>query len=190
MTLPEMMVATALLSLIAAVFLTLFASIQSRVLLEQTRSDTEDQARGAIEEMDREIRSGNLVYDPAAENPATYQLRVYTQANATTRNPYPQCVQWRIESDQLKRRSYQEINGSPSIIAAWRIVATGIVNRSLSPPVPAFSLDPNSSGRTVDIVLMANAKLSSSKSATVRIQTSDAIRNSSTGDPCTPIPAG
>src|SRR3989442_1006360 len=140
-TLAELVITMSLMGIVAAAFMSVMTSIQSKLTVEQKRSQSNDAARLALEQLDREIRSGDKIYDPASESPANYQLRVYTESNAPTRSPATQCVQWRIESSQLKRRSYQVVGGTPSVISGWRIVADGIVNRDVSPNVPAFSLD-------------------------------------------------
>ena len=193
-TLIELFVSVAVMGIIATMFLKVMASVQSGVALEQERSQTVDQSRLAIEQMDREIRSGNIVYDPSLETSTScggytcqpyYSLRVYTQANATTRVPPTQCVQWIIQNGKLLRRSWAA--GAATSLNGWRVVAEGIVNRDVSPAVPAFSR--GSSGRIVDITLLSNSRLSNTKSRTVRVEASIAIRNYSSGDPCTPIPA-
>lgn len=190
-TIPEVTIAVSIMLIVAGVFLAVVVSIQSSLVRQQRRSDNNDQARLAIEQMDREIRSGNVLYDPALEAAPdqSYTFRVYTQANAPTRTPSFQCVQWLIEDDQLKRRSWPP--NQPELADSWRIVATGIVNRTLGEP--AFELDPEPSkgGRTVMINLAVNGELANDPAATIRIQTSLTGRNTSLGfssDVCADLP--
>ncbi len=196
MTVIEVTVVMALLLTVLGVFLGVLDSVNRGVMTQQQRSQANDQARLAIEQLDREIRSGNVLYDPANETPAAdrgYTLRIYTQANATTRVPPLQCVQWRMEDKQLIRRAWPV--GRPGEVTAWRIIADDIVNRDLSPPVPAFTLDPDPAkgGRTVNIVLMADADPSETISRPVRVQTSLTGRNTTynyAANVCDPAPAG
>ena len=195
MTLVELMVSMALMVVVVTIFSTVLLAIQRAVINQQGRSETNDQARLAIEQLDREIRSGNLMYDPADEVLATcagkscapsYSLRVYTQVNAPTRTPPNQCVHWVIDDDKLFRRAWAP--GATESLSGWRLVAEGVVNRSLTPEVPAFSID--SSARVLDVTMMLNSRLGSENGhRTVRMNTSIAARNTSTGDPCSPIPA-
>ena len=193
MTLAELMITLSLLLVTTAAFLTVLQSVQTGVIRQQERSMTNDAARLAIQRLDREIRSGNVLYDPAGEALASYSMRIYTQANAPTRNPAFQCVQWKIEDQQLLRRSWP--SGRPEEVSGWGLVTDHIVNADLDEPVPAFSLDPdpNKGGRTVDIVLMVNSRPDREVSRPVRIETSLTGRNTSFGFPldvCDPVPAG
>lgn len=198
MTLTELLVAVTLMGIVATAFINVMLSLQTNVIREQARSTNNDQARLAIEQLDREIRSGNVLYDPAGESPAGYTLRVYTQSNAPTSTPAFRCVQWAITTSQdLVRRSWPP--SDPGAATSWRIIAEHIVNRDVSPAVPAFELDPEASkgGRTVNAVLVVNGDLSDEPSATVRVQTALTGRNTSLGFPhevcetlpSTPIPS-
>ncbi len=197
MTLTELLVSMALMGVVATMFVSVLMSIQQGVTRQQHRSEMNDQARLAVEQMDREIRSGNFLYDPATETSAAcggyvcdpnYSLRVYTQANAPTRTPPNQCVQWLIQDRKLLRRAWA--SGAGTSLSGWRVVATGIVNRDVIPAVPAFTLDPTVGGKVLEITLLVNSRLGMPDAPrTIRINTSLAIRNSATGDPCSPIPA-
>src|SRR5207253_5872781 len=115
MTLAELMVTMSVLSVVLAMFLTILISVQNAVGRESDRSQSNDQARLAVEELDKEIRSGNVLYDPSLAGKAWsddaansiypgMSLLVYTQTNAVTRNPGNRCVQWRINNGVLQRR--------------------------------------------------------------------------------------
>lgn len=193
MTITEVTVVVAMLLIVLASFLTVLESVNEGVIIQQDRSAMNDEARLAIEQIDREVRSGNVLYDPAAEVPANFSMRIYTQANATTRTPSFTCVQWRIEEQQLNRRWWPPDH--PEEVSDWRTVASDVVNRDLSPTVPAFALDtdPARNGRTVDITLMVDSDISDAVSTPVRLQTSLTGRNTSAGyasDACNPAPAG
>lgn len=201
MTLVELMVSVALMAVVATIFTTMLLSIQTGVMRQQARSEINDQARMALEQLDREIRSGNVLYDPEFEPNAVlagkdfdpyFSVRVYTQANAPTRqgtfgSDGQQCVQWVIDDHQLFRRAWNV--GASASLGGWRLVAEGVVNREPTVAVPAFSL-PADDSNVLDITLMLNSRFGSADAPrTVRMDTSVAIRNAGTGDPCSPIPA-
>src|SRR5213594_4125494 len=106
MTLLELMMVLVILG-------TVMSGVQRAVNRQSDRSQSNDQARLAIEELDKEIRSGNVLYDPSltgqpwSDDPGNgiypnMALLVYTQTNAVTRNPGNKCVQWRIVNGQLQ----------------------------------------------------------------------------------------
>jgi len=214
-----------ILGIVLMVFMSVFVSVEADVVRQDNLSRTLDQARLAIWQLDREIRSGNVVYDPASENNglascqgtdpcvAGYTLRIYTQSNADTRASTgvgaPQvCTLWKIDSSQtLWTRQWPP--NDPTHATGWRVVATGIVNRSLSllhagdPAYTAFTLDtdpnkgyvttPSASSRTLNIVLYVNNDLTHHSDQTVKLQTSLTGRNTSYGYPanvCLAVPSG
>jgi prepilin-type N-terminal cleavage/methylation domain-containing protein len=199
-TLIELAIVLGILSLVMAIFLPTLYAVQRGFDRQSDRSQSNDNARLAAEELDREIRSGNVLYNPGSESDPANQiypgmsLRIYTQTNANIRNPGFQCVQWRVASGQLQRRSWSTTWRSDGNVTAWRIVAEHVVNQPNppSPPVtPAFQLDPdpNKGGRTVIVTLMVNQNAASGR--TVTIQESITGRNTEYGYPnnvCTDIP--
>src|ERR1043166_4048280 len=95
-----------LLSIVVVVFGTTLVAVQRAAVKEEAQSQTLNQARLALEQLDRQIRSGNVLYDPAAEGSsqqtcsgcaAYYTVRVYTQANADDTSTY-YCTLWKIDS--------------------------------------------------------------------------------------------
>jgi type II secretory pathway pseudopilin PulG len=194
LTLVEVLVAVAILMVVLVTFLTVLYSVNTGLQVQQERSTINDQARQAIQRIDREVRSGNLLYNPASETTLpNYSFRIYTQTNFPTRSEM-RCVQYRInDSNQLVRRSWPQ--GSPGTVTGWIIEAEDIVNRVLSPAVPAFTLDtdPVKGGRTVDVTLMVDVDPSDANQKTQRIQTSLTGRNTTYDyptDACSPVPAG
>lgn len=194
MTLVEVITAVTILLVVLATFLTVLYSVNTGIQVQQERSIVVDQARLAIERLDREIRSANLLYDPASETLPNHTFRLYTQANAPTRTPPMQCVQWQVNaSNQLTRRSWPP--GEPENVTSWMVMAEEMVNRDLSPAVTTFALDtdPAKGGRTVDITLMVDSDPTDSNQKTVRLQSSLTGRNTVFQfplDTCSPAPAG
>jgi prepilin-type N-terminal cleavage/methylation domain-containing protein len=204
MTLPEIMVTMMIMGTVMLIVGSVLASVQRSVAREDTLSQTLDSARLALQELDKEMRSGNVLYDPALEKSiatggigtctgcqAGYTLRVYTQTNADTRGTY-RCVLWKIDdSQQLLTRWWPPAD--PSGASAWRVVATGIVNRTLN--TVAYSLDSDvlKGGRTLNVVYAVNASYATRPTQTVTVQASLTGRNTSYGYPanvCQTAPSG
>ena len=194
MTLPELMVSMVVAALILGAFLTIMTAAQKDIIHQTNRSNTNDQARVAMEQIDRELRSATVLYDPSGEPAPSvpyYGLRFETQANAPTRGGRT-CVQYRISNDQLLKRTWP--SGNSAAATGWWVVADGVLNYDQG--VQAFTLDSTSAegagsvlgSRVANIVLVLNTK--TTDSATDRITSSIAIRNQSVGDPCTPVPSG
>lgn len=193
-TLVELLVAMFVLSIVTAIFGSTLASVQSAVVREDRYSQANDQARLAMEQLDREIRSGNVLYDPAtplAGYVPYYYLRVYTQTNAPTRGGYV-CSMWQIDTNQqllTQRWSPANPNGTTT---GWRVVATGVVNRALGEP--AFQLDGDlmKGNRTLNVTLAVNADITHSPTQTVRLNAAITGRNTSYGYPvsvCSTLPS-
>src|SRR4030095_9407296 len=144
-TLSELMVAMMVMALASAVFLTTLASVQKSVAETDIRTRTNTQARLALQTLDHEVRSGNVLYDPATSTDPSYRFKIYTQTNATTRQPSPgvTCRLWRITTDgQLQTRWWEPAQTDPNDTASeWRTVATGIVNKQATPALQSFVLD-------------------------------------------------
>jgi len=200
MTLVELMVTIAILSVVMAIFIPTMISVQTAFGRQEDRSQSNDQARLAIEELDREIRSGNVLYDPASENDAAdgiypgMSLRIYTQTNATTRTPGNRCVQWRVYLGELQSRYWSSTWETDGIVSDWRLIADHIVNQPnppTPPATPAFLKDPDpaKAGRTIIVTLQVQEKASSGR--TVQVQASLTGRNTEYGYPnsvCADIP--
>lgn len=177
-TLVELVITMSVMGIILGVFLTVLASVQMSLSREQGRSQTMDQGRLALETIDRDIRSGNILCSAPA-SPTNFGLSVYTQSNGTTR-----WLQYRVSSQTLQRREYF----SPAW-TSWRTVATGIVNPSTTAP---FVIDTSAlvNSRIVNVTMLVNTAPQDTTSSSVRLESSVAIRNQSSSVPCSAIPAG
>ena len=154
MTLVELVVAMAILSIVMVVFLSTLTTIQKATVNQDVRSRTIDQVRLAMQSIDRQVRSGNLLYNPSTAYgtpplPANYTLLIYTQSNLPTVGPA--CVLWTIDDqNRLLTRAWEPLNPTTPIppgASGWTVVAEDVVNRVGASPTPAFSLDPT--GRTI-----------------------------------------
>lgn len=173
-SLPEIAIAAALLSIVAVAAAAIMTSSHTVLTKETTRSDNNDQLRLAMEQLDREIRSGAIIYSP--DTP--YSLRVLTKSNAVDR-----CAQWTIVDRELRRRSWPRTVGAtppdPATVSGWRIVATDLVNVELS--VPVFTINATNQGRTVDVTLLSNDAYEKEPNATTRVEQSLTARNTASG---------
>ena len=184
-TLPELVVAMSILGVVLLIFTSTLATVQNVVVRENARSELNNNARLALQTIDRNVRSGNLLYDPASEagnDPydvlATgYMLRVYTQAKHQPVDE-PRCALWLIDDQQqLKYRWWPALD--PDSATDWRVVATAVVNRDLSEP--AFTL--GGDGRTINVEFFVNANLTNDPNATQAFEASLTGRNTSFGYP-------
>jgi prepilin-type N-terminal cleavage/methylation domain-containing protein len=172
-TLVEISVVLGLLGIVTVMLLGFLTRTQNDLQIQISRSSSNDQVRLAAQSIDREIRSGDVLYDPANEVYAAgdvaagMSFRVYSEANAPTR-PGKRCVQWRITSaGELQRRSWTtDWQSNPAAnVSGWRIVATNIRNRPES--ITAFT---RSQTNLINVDLRANDDPSLKKGSTVRIQ--------------------
>lgn len=189
MTLVELLVAMMILGIAMAIFGTTLASVQRGVMEQDRFSQANDQARLALQQLDREMRSGNVLYDPASESDPYYMMRIYTQTNADTRGSYS-CVQWRISSQELQTRWWPP--ETPTEVTSWRTVAEGIVNKTFS--VHAFSLDsdPLKGNRVLNVTLRVSVDPGATSVQATEIQAAFTGRNTAYGFPvsvCSPAPA-
>jgi prepilin-type N-terminal cleavage/methylation domain-containing protein len=193
MTLVELLVAMAILSIVMLVFTTTLVSVQRTVVEEDVRSRLNDQARLALQSIDRLVRSGNILYDPVDESgndpynvAATgYLFRIYTQAEQSATQP-ARCALWLVNDDrELLYRTWpiQE----PENATEWQVVADSVVNRDLDEP--AFALD--AAGRTIAVRFFVNPDLDDRPQATQVFEASLTGRNTSFGYPiqlCSELP--
>lgn len=190
-SLAEVLVTMMIMGIALPVFYGVLSSVQQSAARNDYLSRANDQARLAVEELDREIRSGNVLYDPANETPSYLTMRIYTQTNAATRRAsfgstgYV-CALWTINEDgRLIKNMWPP--GKPGESTGWRVVAEGMVNRDQVPEEDgyAFVLDEDLSKgrRTVNIKLLVNPNPDSSWSRTVQVEMSSTGRNTSYGFP-------
>jgi type II secretory pathway pseudopilin PulG len=193
MTLVELVVAMAILSIVMLVMTTTLSSIQRAVVEEDVRIRLNDQARLAIQSIDRLVRSGNILYDPVDETgndpysaTATgYLFRIYTQAKQSSGQD-ARCALWLVNDDQqLLYRTWPVL--TPEDATDWTVVVDGVVNRELGEP--PFTLD--AAGRTIAVEFQVNPDFVHRPQATQLVEASLTGRNTSFGYPiqlCSELP--
>ena len=165
MTLTELLVTMAIMGIVMVIFSTILISVQNIEASEENRSQSNDQARLAVESIDREMRSGNLFYDPATEpilaglpsSSVGYAFRVYTQALSDSVTPTgARCVQWRLINQLLQTRSWTTTWQTDGLVSTWRTVADHVVNTGTAQA--PFALDSNSNAflQVLDVNILVN----------------------------------
>ncbi len=206
MTLVELLVAMMILSIVMIVVSSVFASVEGAIVRQNNLNSTLDQGRLALQQLDRELRSGNVLYDPAKEGSGLpgdptlctgcavgYTLRLYTQSNADTSSGY-HCELWKIDSNQqLLARTWPPNDPNPPNVTSWRVIATGVVNRTVG--TTAFALDPDATkgNRTLNVTLKMNGDYTHYASQTATLQEALTGRDTSYGFPsnvCSSTPSG
>lgn len=97
MSLTELLVAMFVFGVLMAIVFSVMITLTYQSRDSLSRAESVGQARLGISHIDRQVRSGNLIADPANEQSTTsgvepyYSLRIYTQENDRDR-----CVQWRV----------------------------------------------------------------------------------------------
>jgi prepilin-type N-terminal cleavage/methylation domain-containing protein len=184
----ELTITVALFAVVLTTILQVLTTSDQVLARAQARSNTNDQARLAIEQIDRQVRSGNLLYDPASESNSALGispglgLRIYTQANSLQR-----CVQWRVLNQKLQTRAWTTTWATDGNVGTWRTVVTGVTNTTAT---PAFSLATGSSGRTLNVDLLVNTI--GSDAGTTEIKSAVTGRNTQYGYPssvCSSVPS-
>ncbi len=196
LTLVELLVAMALFMAVVTGVYGVMIAVQRQGSDIAGREETVGQARTGLAQMDRQIRSGNVLYSPLHETvPSSCQvgttpgldagpcMRVYTQADGA-----PRCVQWQAEpiAGVLRTRSWSPTWQTDGRVTDWTVTARGIQPGSM------FRLQggaTSSGSRLVDVLLRVRDPRS--RGAAQDVQTSLTGRNTQygyDGGVCTPVP--
>ncbi len=113
-------------------------TVQSRDT--QSRAQALQDMRLGVSQIDRQVRSGNVILDPEEEDFSTagvdpfYSMRIFTQEGSI-----PRCAQWRvIDSDSdgfgnLEFRTWDPAYPSINDVTPWGVVAHNIVDVGVHP---------------------------------------------------------
>ena len=188
-TLVELAMTTMLLGIVLAMVVQVMFTVQSTVEVESGRSARNDRLRLAVRALERQIRSGEIVGDPATENDAAngivpgMSVRLVTRSAGTTSTA--RCAQWRVAGDRLESRQWSPTWMVDTDVTDWQVTAEGIVNRSSTPATDAFVLatDPAYGGRVLQVRLLARGD--GPDDARQRVETSVTGRSAVVGNPST-----
>ncbi len=136
-TLVELLVSMTIFSLLMGIILSLMVTMMYQAKDNLGRQRAVEQGRLGLAQIDRQIRSGNLILDPSGDLtagvPSNYSLRIYTQEGGEDL-----CVQWRVifyGTSQLGQLEYREWKpADTTTVTPWSRVASNLAK----PPV-AFS---------------------------------------------------
>lgn len=204
LTLIELLISMIIFSVVIALSYAALINVQRQTSDTVARADATGNARLALQQIDRQVRSGNVLYSPSAEiipgatgaeqcqastdatrpNAGTC-MRVYTQANGVEK-----CVQWQVQSvtQVLRVRSWSPAWVTDGQVSDWSTVARSVTNTSAT---PAFALASGTQygSRLMDLSLLV--KNPTARGNAIDVSSSLSGRNTAYGfDPgvCTPIP--
>lgn len=155
-SLVELLIAMTIFSLLMVILTGLFITIMNQANDNLGRQRAVEQARLGLSQIDRQIRSGNLILDPGLDGPSVagvpvnYSLRIYTQEGGDDK-----CVQWRVifptaasTFGALEFRSWEPAD--ISTVTPWSRVASNLLAPTVTPidadnsqSWPPFWLDPS-----------------------------------------------
>ncbi len=139
-TLVELLVSMTIFSILTAIIVSLMITMMGQASDNLGRQRAVEQARLGLSQIDRQMRSGNLILDPSLDGMAqsgvlkNYSVRIFTQEGGVDK-----CVQWRVIYDdptskfgQLEFRQWDP--ASTLSATSWSRVASNVTK-----PVGAFS---------------------------------------------------
>jgi prepilin-type N-terminal cleavage/methylation domain-containing protein len=110
------------------------------------RTESIQQARLGIAQIDRQVRSGNVIlnpeFDTTADVPGYFSMRILTDAEEETR-----CAQWRVidedgdEFGDLQFRDWDPDYPTVVDVTDWGVVARDLIQMDVTPTVPSDITD-------------------------------------------------
>ena len=202
-TLIELMVSMSIFIALLTIVFSLLVTMSQQTADNMSRSQQVAEVRLGLSQIDRQVRSGNVISDPNLETyansgvPVNYSLRVYTQTDGTNR-----CAQWRVifpsgpptgTGGELQFRSWQTDWLSTGVVTAWRVVARDLVMPTppTDTPFQRVTAPASSIAQSVQVTLQVKAPGSRSASAPTVIATVLTGRNTIFGypaDECAAVP--
>jgi hypothetical protein len=158
--------------------------------------------RLGLMQIDRQVRSGNVISDPHLETPASagvasgYSMRVYTQTDGVF-----QCVQWRLmfqsgmkTDGRLEYRSWDPAWRSTGEVREWGVVARAVAKPTgaLVKPFEKVASAGASKAQSVKVTLWHKSADTRDDSRPVAVQSVLTGRNTIYGypsDECSDVPA-
>jgi len=166
-TLVELLVCMIVFSIAMAIVTQAVIKVQTYARDVQGSADANSEARLALADIDRQVRSGNVLFSPANETtPTTCTasgtdagtcMRVYTQANGLER-----CVQWQLIADSskpgtsvLRSRSWSPDWQTDGKYTEWTIKARNLVGTPSTAPFTLQGAVTSSSSRYLEVRIEA-----------------------------------
>jgi len=148
----ELLVAMSVFSLAVVLAFSAVITVVRQSTQAQRSADAQSELRIALAQIDRQVRSGNVLFSPADEPTwvasctavGTYSgtcMRIYTQSNGTQK-----CVQWQLMPDPaptatpgtylLRSRSWAPNWQTGGTVDGWGVVARGLNYTAGVTPAP------------------------------------------------------
>lgn len=200
-TLVELLVSMSIFIVLLAIVFTLLLTMSQQTADNMARAQQMTQIRLGLAQIDRQVRSGNVISDPSVETlansgvPSNYSLRIYTQTDGTNR-----CAQWRVifptgqPTGRLEFRSWQPDWLSSGVVNRWSVVANGLVPPTTVADVPfqRVAAAAGSKAQSVQVTLWVKATGLKASAAPAAIKSVLTGRNTVFGypaDECVAVPA-
>jgi len=199
-TLVEALVVMMIFGIIFAIIMGIIIQVSYSSADNMARTSQVQNAELGLMQIDRQVRSGNVILDPANERfvdsgvDPGYSLRVFTQTNGVH-----QCVQWRVIFNEERRGVLEYRSWDPDWTALgteatdWAAVARDLVSDAAgTEPFSRTKLDPteeNTETSSVDVKIFVQAERT--KSAPTAVGTTLTGRNTIYGyaiDRCDDVP--
>lgn len=194
LTLVELLVAMSILVIVLGSVYGLLFSVQNGFERQVDRSTSLDQARQALLQIDREMRSASAMTAATGTTLDAYTRTNQVSASGDAARTTQMCVQWRVVSGNLQTRMWPLV-GAPATVT-WRTIATNLVNTDVfeiptraSLGRPGDGRDPKNlyNGRLLNVHILANSAPATGTNAapSVELRSSLSGRNvNGQPDPC------
>lgn len=148
MTLTELLITMLIFGVLMVIVMSVMITLtnMSKDSLARTRAVAE--ARLGLSQIDRQVRSGNVILNPALEGETTadvppfFSMRIYTQEDGL-----PKCAQWRVKDHNgdgfgdLEYRTWDPAYPAVIVVSPWSPVAHNLVAMPSDPPEDVGDID-------------------------------------------------
>jgi prepilin-type N-terminal cleavage/methylation domain-containing protein len=184
-SLVELLVVMAITSGLMGIVFMVLNTVQLQTRDNLGRVDQVQQAKLGLAQIDRQVRSGNVVVDPDQAGELPRSLRVFTQTDGVRK-----CVQWQVHQDGLRFRSWDPgWNTGLGAVEPWRVVARHVRTDAPAKNFEKVTDNGGSQAQSVLVRLWLQAKEAGGKP--VEVTTVLSGRNTVYGYPadvCSPVP--
>lgn len=155
-TVVELMVTSALILIVLAAVLPQLAASITNFDNARVRSDTNDAATVALDQIQRDVVSSNVLYQDAS---GFVHLQVFggnspsSSTTVVTTAPVSTCVEYSVSATGVLQRRAKS-PAAPSWPSGWGNLMTGVVNSSQAGSPPVFTVTQN---RSLTVNLWVNA---------------------------------
>jgi len=134
-TLIEVMVGMVLMSIFLAMFTGAVVLMNRAMNNAQAVNQSASQLNAAFLSLDKTVRYAAAISAPGKEGKGNWYVEMRT--TATSKAGTEECTQFRVDSQQLQRRTWTVDNSFPSKPTDWMPIASDISNGDVEPGTPA-----------------------------------------------------